>query len=498
MWYFRYQKIETGKWFDCDASGRDIKNDRLSCMGEGILPSDYETWKAAIVEWINENNRKIFEGDLSGYEITYKMIDVDEDYAYTYEKYVNGHLAKEGKGWFKDLITEQEQEAWRKAVKEYKKSQNIKTESEKRKEKKERTRKKIKEEDEKLPQEMPLTPPTLVSAIDKAQSEPCEFMTEIMQKGIQGVTGMSPKEIVNYYTKLAKYNLHVTKTQLIEGTTGLIEQLYYPVEDSIDKMDEYFADLDTEREEWLKQHSDDVCLLDMVLAEKPIIAAQDQETYVFNEGKFSKGTFEWHNKGPNEEIITQPRKLWSIVRKDLGAVPTESQTKKSMTVIEVPTKDKNGVIHMRKVTVHKAAAGTIKAIFDELSKLSTEEFYIEQRCYHPGNKAEDPNEIVNGYQFRRASKAGGGFSTNLSNHSFGIAFDINRYNNPQIKAQPGYNIKENDDSLNTNVCMRTFNHPAVKILNKYGFGWGGAYNDYMHFSCKTETRVIKNKNVLKG
>ena len=53
------------------------------------------------------------------------MLDVDEDSAYTYEKYVDGHLAKTGKGWLKNLEHDFEKEAWRKAVKEYKKTHGI-------------------------------------------------------------------------------------------------------------------------------------------------------------------------------------------------------------------------------------------------------------------------------------------------------------------------------------------------------------------------------------
>lgn len=504
MWSFRYQKISTGKWFDCNASGNDIKNNKLSCDGNGILSSDYEIWKEAIIEWINENNRKIYEGDLSEYEISYKMIDVDEDYAYTYEKYVNGNLAKEGKGWLKDLLTEQEKDAWRKGVREYKKQKNIKTESDKRKEKKEKTKKKIKEQDENLPQEKPLVPPTLVDALSKAESEPCEFVTEILQKGIQGVTGISIKELSNYYTELAKHNVNVVKNQAINGTTGIIEQFYEPVEECLDNVEGFFEQLDTEREEWLKQHSDDVCLFKMVEYESPSLETTQtsQEEYVPERQPAQKGTLEWHNKGANENVITQPGKLWNIIRTDLGAIPTEAEAKGSMTTIAVKAKDQNGVIHEYKFMVHKAAAGTMKKIFNELLQLDTSDFYVDPRSK---SLEQSVNGTINGFKHRPVrvkdpNNPGGPWIPatpyRLSNHSFGCAIDLNRHKN---KWSDNRNeIYKNKNTQNTPLEMRTFSHPVVKIFNKYGFGWGGAFSDYMHFSCKTTKIKINEKEELKG
>lgn len=481
MWYFRYQKISTGKWFDCNASGNDIKNNKLSCDGEGILSSDYEIWKEAIIEWINENNRKIYEGDLSEYEISYKMIDVDEDYAYTYEKYVNGNLAKEGKGWLKDLLTEQEKDAWRKGVREYKKQKNIKTESDKRKEKKEKTKKKIKEQDENLPQEKPLVPPTLVDALSKAESEPCEFITEILQKGIQGVTGISPKEILNYYTELAKHNVNVVKNQVINGTTEIIEQFYEPVEECLDNMEGYFEQLDTDREEWLKQHSDDVCLFKMVEYEETFPPAQTTSTSsnTSNQSTKSKdytdtgktGTLEWNKKGENNEVITERGKLWKIIYADLGPCPTSAQANASMKSIEVKTRDENGVLKMRKIRVHKAAVGTVKRIFEDIYNQTN--FKILSGIYEIGGF---------NHRFVRGS------TTTLSQHSWGSGIDINPSKNPMKGSKSGH-VNTMTDTNNNDIEMRTVNHKVVKIMAKYGYGWGGCYSDYMHFSCKTYTKT---------
>ena len=61
-------------------------------------------------------------------------------------------------------------------------------------------------------------------------------------------------------------------------------------------------------------------------------------------------------------------------------------------------------------------------------------------------------------------------------HSFGCAIDINPDVNPFTK-----NGKP-QSSGDSNTKIRTNNSVVVKIFAKYGWGWGGRYGDYMHFS----------------
>lgn len=66
----------------------------------------------------------------------------------------------------------------------------------------------------------------------------------------------------------------------------------------------------------------------------------------------------------------------------------------------------------------------------------------------------------------------------LSNHSYGLAIDINVSSNPFVKgaAAPRSGKPTNGPE------MRSFDHPVVQAFLRHGFGWGGAYGDYMHFS----------------
>ena len=102
---------------------------------------------------------------------------------------------------------------------------------------------------------------------------------------------------------------------------------------------------------------------------------------------------------------------------------------------------------------------------------------------------------IDSFSWRRIVLSNGKPGKSMSNHSFGIAFDINAISGGDYKkgkkGNPYFSNslqKNNDDKGDSDVCFRTWEHPAVKILNKYGFGWGifsGGREDVMHFSYDT-------------
>ena len=481
----------------CTYSGLDIKKGVASHI---IQPSEYEIWKGYIVDWINSNNIKVLDENIDDYELVYKMVDVDEDFCYTYEKYINGTLTKTGKGWLKDLKYNYEKKAWRKAIKEYQKANNIETESKKRKNKREKSKKKIKDLDQNLPEKTENTPPILPTAISKLDDSPCEFISEIMQKGTQCVTGLSIKELINYYTKQIKENMVIEINNQINSQTSMVESVFSPVDETLDSFEDYFEQLDTDRDEWLKTHSEDICLFKMVEMDVQFpsthqssetsttsvnttfnISTNSQKTNTSNTSSSTiskNGTFEWNHKRANEDVITEKGKLWKIISEDLGTSPTAAQANASMTTIEVKTRDENGVLKMRKINVHKATAGTVKRIFDEIYN-NTNFKIISKTSFQLG-----------GFNHRYVR----GSTTALSQHSFGSAIDINPVKNPMMGSK-SKDVDNRTESDNNDFEMRTINHKVVKIMAKYGYGWGGCYSDYMHFSCKTK---INNKGWLSG
>lgn len=102
---------------------------------------------------------------------------------------------------------------------------------------------------------------------------------------------------------------------------------------------------------------------------------------------------------------------------------------------------------------------------------------------------------IGSFSWRRIVLSNGKPGKSMSKHSFGIAFDINPIKSEEYKkgkkGNPYFSNslqKNNDDKADSDVCFRTWEHPAVKILNKYGFGWGifsGDREDVMHFSYDT-------------
>lgn len=102
-------------------------------------------------------------------------------------------------------------------------------------------------------------------------------------------------------------------------------------------------------------------------------------------------------------------------------------------------------------------------------------------------------------------KAQDGSNKKMSRHAYGLAIDINwvgkedyengkRGNYYVLKsnnATKNYPSCREDDMFkeenNNAICFRSWNHPAVRILNKYGFGWGIYKNrlDTMHFCYDT-------------
>lgn len=110
--------------------------------------------------------------------------------------------------------------------------------------------------------------------------------------------------------------------------------------------------------------------------------------------------------------------------------------------------------------IHKGIAENLKAAFEDL--LNVKGFYL------------NPN--YGGYYWRYVKG-----TTKLSYHSYGLAVDLNYDINPYPPKGRRKNGTPTGDTSNPNV-WRSYDHPVVKIMAKHGFGWGGRYSDYMHFS----------------
>ena len=134
--------------------------------------------------------------------------------------------------------------------------------------------------------------------------------------------------------------------------------------------------------------------------------------------------------------------------------PTEKECKARMKTIELTS------YPGMSITIHEDLAEQVQNIFKELSELNVQLSSIGGYCYRKINNPNQPNSNI------------------LSLHSLGCAIDINPALNPFVKS--GKPMSTGDDTSIGKI--RTLNSPIVAVFKKYGWGWGGTYGDYMHFS----------------
>ena len=138
--------------------------------------------------------------------------------------------------------------------------------------------------------------------------------------------------------------------------------------------------------------------------------------------------------------------------------------------------DKNAISDkIIKLTVNSAIKNKVISIFKDIYNERADIFTtnghfifigdVGSFCYR-GIKDKNGNE--------KTIEVNGKSYLNLSNHSYGIAIDI-----CQCWANPYGKLKYKN---NTDIHIVNNNHPVVQIFKKHGFGWGGSYEDYMHFS----------------
>lgn len=238
--------------------------------GESQIPKgDYNYVYDAIVEYLDGHNENLENRDS---EITFKILEMDQRYAAKYEEYMGSKLIKEGVGWTKDFKTKAEKKAWRKAVKEYKKNNGIKCATDRLKKKIDEITSAIDGLDTELPELDPLIPPLIETAIPKLLTDPCNFVSELnkaAQVSISRINGMpSPVELANYYIKLGKNNIRTLANNTLKSSKETVAVASFPITSQIEKSYDYFEQLDSEREEFLKTNSETYYLFKAVMAKE--------------------------------------------------------------------------------------------------------------------------------------------------------------------------------------------------------------------------------------
>lgn len=143
-------------------------------------------------------------------------------------------------------------------------------------------------------------------------------------------------------------------------------------------------------------------------------------------------------------------------------------------------------VHIGELIVNKSIAKDVIQIFYELY---LEQYPIEKMLLIDNYDAQDDCSMEDNntscFNFRKIAD-----SDKLSNHSRGLAIDINPVYNPYVREKNGVILCEPENGKEYADRSKNFPYKIDKedvcyqIFTKYGFEWGGDWNsvkDYQHF-----------------
>ena len=162
--------------------------------------------------------------------------------------------------------------------------------------------------------------------------------------------------------------------------------------------------------------------------------------------------------------------------------------KKYIETIEVPYIDFNENESKGLLQVHKNVKNEVISIFNEIKKIDFPIFKMETIDKYDNN--DEKSVVANNssaYNFRFVSG-----TNKLSDHSIGLAIDINPVQNPWIhtSALNKFEYKPGEKGTIEKGA------DIIKIFEKYGWSWGGNWKnpDYQHFfKSGNVNKNIKNK-----
>ena len=166
---------------------------------------------------------------------------------------------------------------------------------------------------------------------------------------------------------------------------------------------------------------------------------------------------------------------------------TTSRT--DLRYLQVMHYNKEGEVCRGELICHRTIANDLLAIFKELyeARYPIERMVLVDE-YNADDEASMAANNTSAFNFRYISG-----TRRLSNHSRGLAIDINPLYNPYVRWRNGKRMvspegaeKYADRSLDFPYKI-TRNDLCYKLFKKYGFTWGGDWKnskDYQHFEKK--------------
>lgn len=401
--------------FDGFCSGYQIENGEIN----GIPSSEIREWADSVEEFIYNHNEDVYEG--KGFDIKFNILDHDSRMAFKYEEYSNGVLVKSGTGWGDEFETDAEMESWIDAVRKYKKDNGIKMPTDKIREKLDKIEAAIKSLDVELPKEMEYEIPTIKTALPKASTDPCQFLSDVKKAAMSAIGeigGMpSPKDVINYNAKVAKHNAVTKVTNMYDSETAIVTDLYEPISQEVMGTEEYFAEVDAYWDEIEKDQSDSICLFETVV-EPPFEYKPPTFTYDDSGSESNDGTHGYlpgnanlsnvaeYKPGPNDSVVDYKEVTLGKIYNKYAGKPIVTYGLPSGTLPDI---EKTQVVANIKTAMRN--------LFVPLRK------GWEDYCKKQLNNTNPTWIITSGYRPYLANSNAGGSAKN-SAHRWGFAIDV--------------------------------------------------------------------------
>lgn len=161
-------------------------------------------------------------------------------------------------------------------------------------------------------------------------------------------------------------------------------------------------------------------------------------------------------------------------------------TYEDLAYVHVLHYDFEGQVQEGELICNRAIAQDLTGIFH---KLYDNQYPIEKICLIDAYDADDESSMADNntscFNYRKVPG-----STKLSNHSYGLAIDINPLYNPYVRTRNGETRISPDNAAAYADRSASFPYKIDKqdlcwqVFTEYGFTWGGSWNsskDYQHF-----------------
>ena len=150
----------------------------------------------------------------------------------------------------------------------------------------------------------------------------------------------------------------------------------------------------------------------------------------------------------------------------------------------------DGDAHTGHLVVHKKAAAPLARVFKRLYELRFPIRHLSVAdSYGPTGSRPTDGDISGSFACRQAAASPCSKATvkkNWSNHTYGLAIDLNPNENPYVGCGQTRNPARIPYLDRTRIRPGMVTPAVVRAFRSIGWGWGGAWTgstkDYMHFS----------------